>query len=418
MAQRPDTDLTRSHRVASATAQMRAVADSVVDASVWSMSALEAGATLVELTRLKAQVAELEARVAAHADDLGVGEEVGATSTANWWAHQTRQARPATHGTVRLGHDLGVHTITRDAMASGDVMAEQARVIVRAVDALPDDLPTDLVAQAEAFLVERAAELDARALAIAGKRLLEVIAPDAADAHEAKLLAREEAIAAQSCRLTMTDDGHGTTHGRFSLPTAQGAMLAKILRGFAAPKHQTATEGPGLVRRPGPQRMGRAFCELIERYPADRVPDAGGVNATAVVIMTYETLMGGLKAAHLDTGEKISAGQARRLASQAGIIPVVLGGRSEVLDVGRKKRFHTKAQRLALMIRDQRCTADGCDWPPGMCHAHHDHLWSQGGPTDVEHGRLLCPRHHARAHDPTFEMTKLPGGKVAFHRRT
>ncbi|MEP9361980.1 DUF222 domain-containing protein [Nocardioides sp. CN2-186] len=417
MAQRPDLEHTRSHRVASATAQMRAVADSVVDASMWSMAAAEAGATLVELTRLKAQVSELEARVAAHADDLNVGEEVGATSTANWWAHQTKQTRPEGHGAVKFGHDLEVHTITRDALAAGDLVTEQARVIVRAVDQLPDELDSELVAQAERFLVERAAELDARALAIAGKRLLEVVAPDAADAHEARLLEREEALAAQSCRLTMTDDGHGTTHGRFSLPTAQGAMLAKILHGFAAPKHQAAT-GPLGERRPGPQRMGRAFCELIERYPTDRVPDAGGVNATAVVIMSYETLMGGIKAAHLDTGEKISAGQARRLASQAGIVPVVLGSKSEILDVGRRKRFHTKAQRVALMIRDQRCTAEGCDWPPGMCHAHHDHLWSQGGPTDVEHGRLLCPRHHARAHDPTFEMTKLPGGKVAFHRRT
>ncbi len=216
----------------------------------------------------------------------------------------------------------------------------------------------------------------------------------------------------------MTDDGHGKTYGRFTLPSAQGGMLEKILLGFAAPKHQAATVGPGIARRPGPERMGRAFCEFIERYPADRVPDAGGVNATAVVIMTLETLMGGLKAAHLDTGEKISAGQARRLASQAKIIPVVLGGKSEVLDVGRGMRCFTKPQRVAMMIRDRGCTAEGCDWPPGMCHGHHDRLWSRGGNTDLKHGRLLCPKHHATAHDPAYEMTKLPGGKVAFHRRT
>ena len=89
-----------------------------------------------------------------------------------------------------------------------------------------------------------------------------------------------------------------------------------------------------------------------------------------------------------------------------------------MLDVGRQKRFHTKAQRIAMMIRDRGCTTEGCDWPPGMCHGHHDWLWSQGGPTDLKHGRLLCPKHHARAHDPAYEMTKLPGGKVAFHRRT
>jgi hypothetical protein len=31
---------------------------------------------------------------------------------------------------------------------------------------------------------------------------------------------------------------------------------------------------------------------------------------------------------------------------------------------------------------------------------------------------LLCPRHHARAHDPAYEITKLPEGKIRFHRRT
>ncbi|HET9419608.1 MAG TPA: HNH endonuclease signature motif containing protein, partial [Nocardioides sp.] len=64
------------------------------------------------------------------------------------------------------------------------------------------------------------------------------------------------------------------------------------------------------------------------------------------------------------------------------------------------------------------CTAEGCDWPPGMCHAHHDQPWHQGGATDLRNGRLLCPRHHTRAHDPTYETSKLPGGKVRFHRRT
>ena len=212
---------TPRHRVATATARMRAVADGVVEASVWSMDPVETGHTLVELTRLEAQVGELKARVAAHADDLGVGEEVGATSAANWLAHRTRQTRREAHRTVRLGHDLDTHPLTRDALATGAVLVEQAQVVVAAVDALPDDLDTGLVTQAEAFLVEQAAHLDARALRIAGRRLVDVIAPDVADAHEAKALEKEEAEAAQACRLTMSDDGHGKTHGRFTLPTAQ-----------------------------------------------------------------------------------------------------------------------------------------------------------------------------------------------------
>ena len=134
--------------------------------------------------------------------------------------------------------------------------------------------------------------------------------------------------------------------------------------------------------------------------------------------MPLATLTTGVGAAQLDTGGVISAGEARRLACRAGIIPMVLDGSSQVLDLGRTRRLHTRGQRIALTTRDRGCTAEGCDWPPGLCHVHHDQPWSEGGVTSVRDGRLLCPRHHARAHDPTYSMTKLPGGKVAFHRRT
>jgi hypothetical protein len=164
--------------------------------------------------------------------------------------------------------------------------------------------------------------------------------------------------------------------------------------------------------------MGRAFSEWIERYPTNHLPHTGGVSATVVVTIPLETLTGGLKPGTLDTGTTISPGQARRLACEAGIIPLVLDGKSEVLDVGRRRRFHTPAMRLAIAQRDRGCTAHGCDWPPGMCHTHHDPTWATGGGTSAKHGRLLCPQHHARAHDPAYTMTKLPGGKVAFTRRT
>ncbi|MGZ4464449.1 MAG: DUF222 domain-containing protein, partial [Nocardioides sp.] len=252
---------------------------------------------------------------------------------------------------------------------------------------------------------------------ILGRRILEVVDPERADAEEEKQLRRDEAQAAQTMRLTMSDDGQGRVHGRFTLPVAQGAMLKKILLGFAAPKHLAATAGTVGDRVPNPLKMGRAFAEMIERYPTDKVPASGGVNATVVVTMSLETLLGAERAATLDTGEEITAGQARRLACEAGIIPAVLGGQSQVLDLGRKRRFYSESQRIALALEQGGCTADGCDWPPGLCHAHHDLRWSDGGPTDKTHGRLLCPKHHARAHDPAYTMAKLPGGKVAFSRR-
>ena len=137
-----------THRVSVAVAHVHAELDTVTDVPLWSMDPAETASTLVELTRLKAQVTELESRVAMHADEVQVGADVGATSTANWLAHTTQQTRAAAHRTVRLGYDLDTHDHVRNALAQGGLVVEQADVILRAVKALPDDIDCDLVIEA------------------------------------------------------------------------------------------------------------------------------------------------------------------------------------------------------------------------------------------------------------------------------
>ena len=134
----------------------------------------------------------------------------------------------------------------------------------------------------------------------------------------------------------MYDDGHGKVHGRFTLDTLTGATLKKALCALAAPKHQAA-QGPLGERRPTPERLGQAFVELIQRYPTKRLPKAGGLNATVVVLMPLDTLHGRPRRPPTSTPARPSPpAQARRLACEAGIIPAVLGGKSQVLDLGRK----------------------------------------------------------------------------------
>ncbi|MCW2756788.1 MAG: nuclease, partial [Nocardioidaceae bacterium] len=302
--------------------------------------------------------------------------------------------------------------LTREAMARGDIAEDQATVIVRALEALPADLDSAVVERAEKELVRLAEHHDAADLTRLGKRILDVAAPEIGDEQERRVLEREEETAVQTARFTMTDDGHGRCHGRFTLPSAQGAMLRKVLLALASPRRTHDT-----VRKPGPERMGRAFAEYVERYPTDRLPAAGGVAASVVVTMTLTDLTGTTnQPALLDTGQSITAGEARRLACEAGIVPVVLDGASRPLDVGRQKRFHTPAQRIAIALRDKTCTADGCDYPPSLCHVHHDIPYSQGGATNMHTGRLLCPKHHRIAHHPRYRMKEINNGRVVFAR--
>ena len=88
----------------------------------------------------------------------------------------------------------------------------------------------------------------------------------------------------------MWDDGHGRVHGRFTLPTLEGAALKKALQAIAAPKHQAATQGPLGGAEARTRADGPAFGEYVTRYPTDQLPKAGGLNATLIVTIPLDSL--------------------------------------------------------------------------------------------------------------------------------
>jgi len=127
----------------------------------------------------------------------------------------------------------------------------------------------------------------------------------------------------------------------------------------------------------------------------------------------------GLGVAVSDVGVRVSAGEVRRLACGAGIIPMVLGGDSVPLDLGREQRLFGRGQKIALNHLYGGCAAANCDRPPAWVEYHHKTPWSKGGRTDLADGIPLCPPHHHMAdHPETWNTHHLPDGTVRFHRRT
>ena len=449
----------RTHPVRAFARQLTVRLDQLAPTAVWSMSPADQRDTLRELAKAESQLAALRLRVLAEADRSGATDTEAACSAADWLAVQTQQVRRTVRSDLHLARAIQGHTRLAEAMSHGDVNVPQARAITHALDLLPDtgDFAVTYAdrAKAEAHLVALAAHHDAKELAILGRKVFEVIAPEVAEEFEGKALADQEVAALRRTMFTMREDDEGTCHGRFRIPTLHGHMLQKFLLAIASPARRIngpdtgpgadsdavgagvgvdaasgadggapAVSGPEMGidhALPPSVRHGLAFCQLLEAIPAKDLPTAGGASATVVVTMTLEQLVADLQAhgiCDLDTGGQLTAGEARRLACTAGIIPAVLGGKSEPLDLGRRRRFHSPAQRLAMTLRDKGCTAKGCDRPPSMCHAHHDHAWGHGGNTDVATGRLLCGHHHRRIHDPHYEHRIEPSGAVSFHRRT
>lgn len=407
------------HRFAGAAA---AALGRVASAPAWAMRPGEQAETLVELTSLAARVEELRWRVLAAADRNEVGAADGATSTAAWLSGRTRENRSRTNGDLRGARllDQPLFETTRVAFAKGLLTVDQVWVVLRCVEDLPtDEVSDDQRVRAQEHLIALAAEHDAKSLRVLARRIFEVLAPEEADRREAEALAAEERRARQACRFAMRDNGDGTASGWFKLPELQAGMLSKAVQALAAPRRTSPNawvDADG-KKVPYPALLGQAFAELVEHLPTERLPQAGGSAAKVVVTVQLKDLLSGVGGAVLDTGGKISVAQARRLACNAGLVPAVLGSRSEPLDLGRETRLFTGPQRTALAVRDRGCTARGCDRPPAWCEAHHDIAWSVGGKTDLALGRLLCPRHHHLAHDDRYDMRHLPSGQIRFHRR-
>ena len=177
-----------AHPVVRFAGSLHGALDRLAPVPAWSMTPVEQREALVELARAEARLAEVRLRVLVAADRNQVGAESGATSTPAWVAHATHTTRAAAFRDLHLAQKLDEgFPVTRAALAAGTIDVEKAGIVTAAVEALTeehDDLPAGTHAAAEAHLVDLAGRVDAPTLRALGKRLFEVVCPEAADAAE------------------------------------------------------------------------------------------------------------------------------------------------------------------------------------------------------------------------------------------
>jgi Domain of unknown function (DUF222) len=393
---------------------------------VGALSVDEIADGLADCAMLETRLAALRLSLVAEADRRKVAQSLGDTGTDAWAARLTGSTRAVMAGGVWLARMLDErYGATREAFAEGALNEDQARVIVSAAERLPAGVDDEQRRAAEAALVVKAVNgMDARRLRQAARRMLDVVSVELADRHEADLLERESRRAEIETWLSLQDNGDGTYAGRFMIPELHGLMLRAWLESTTSPSRLAHNRAGALVtddtlptgggHLSWTERLGLGLTELIEHLPEDL---SGPVAATVIVTMDLEHLRDGLASASIDGGARVSAGDARRLACGAGLVPAVLGGGSVPLDLGDSRRLHSRHQRRALRLMHETCAAEGCERPFAWCDIHHPHWWSKGGPTDLANGLPLCGHHHRRAHDSRFQLDRLPSGEVRFTRR-
>ena len=398
----------------------------------WSGAGAGAGADrLLEwggrVSTATSRLAAVRLGLVAAVQAAGAAKVTGAKSTAEWLRSQGTGAGAARRQ-VNLAEALVEHTATRQRLAAGRCSAEQAEVVAGFLDSLSQDVPAEVRAAAEADLLQRASTLDPKGLQDAATRWAARIDP----AGSGDLQARERAARAGR-DFTVYRGRGGVWKAVGQLDTEGAAYLMAALDPLAAPRPSTV-DGPD-PRTPG-RRRGDALVQLAQLALTNGLlPVNGGVAATVMVTMTLEQLTDGLHHAGLvdadgclpstegegcaqiaggTVREPVSAALARRMACEAGIIPVVLGGASEVLDLGRARRLASPAQRKALTLRDQGCSRPRCDTPPAWTQAHHVTWWDHGGQTNVSDMTLVCDHCHDLVHHHGWTIT-MTNGQPQWH---
>lgn len=317
--------------------------------------------------------------------------------------------------------------------AAGDLIASTlstARREAALADAPPEIVDEQLVA-GERLLVANARDVDPETLSkiCAHWRLRfdALVDPDGREPTEA------EVNGAQGFFYRGRKRGHGLHRWEVLATDRQHEILQTVAAAASNPRASgpecTATEAVDAeeaeLQRLDPRSVGQkqldglvsALTGALALADLSDLPASGGFRPQVLVTIDHDSLLDRVHQAHAtDTllSQAAYAGPVppriiRQWACDADLIPVVLGGDGQVLDIGRAQRLFPRRIRQALVARDGGCAAPNCSIPAPWCEAHHIDYWEHGGPTSVENGVLLCSHHHHAVHADAWEISVRNG---------
>ncbi|MCZ9881453.1 DUF222 domain-containing protein [Arthrobacter sp. B2a2-09] len=342
------------------------------------------------------------------------------------------------------------------AFACGSIASRPATTITMALGRVRPLCSPDAAADMEHALTMTAVENDADFLARIARRWTDAIDQDGAEPSEEALRHLQGAF--------LRRPKHGLQHVEIFATQDQYEHLLTVMNTATNPRTSTSREpGPGdhtvdadggsapanapadglrggsrddgasLDRRTRAQKLLDGLlgaCKIALATGA--LPAAGGQRPQIMATIDHRDLLASLTEAGQPTllGQSGQAGRSggqqrgtgsftftgpvpaatlRKIGCDADIIPVVLGGEGQVLDIGRASRIFPAHIRKAITARDKGCAFPSCTMPAPWCEAHHITYWSRGGPSSVDNGVLLCSHHHHLIHKEEWHIQVQAG---------
>ena len=383
-----------AHRLlAQAVDELCAVVESGADDELVSLLTVCEGAAR-RLDRVTVDtVAALERR--GTFSERGYKSAVGALGDLLGWERfeARRRVVAAEQVTARVGLDGGALPArlphTAEAFADGRASLRHVDVVARLLGSkAAGRLSPEQWAGAEEQLAAKTGEYTPNELYAWGRRLIDALDQDGEEPDDRPPAQVNELF------LTRGRDGGGKLKGRFD-DAAMFEAIAAVIDAKAKPLTGDDDRSAG-------ERQAEALADVcgyvLDHAPSSTVPQAGGHRPHVNVLVRLEDLENRARAACLDFGGSVSPESLRMLCCDAAVVPIVLDGAGQPLDVGRATRAIPDGLRRAVAARDRGCAHPGCDRPPSWCECHHIEPWECGGETALNNLAMLCRAHHRQIH--------------------
>ncbi len=381
--------------------------------------------------RMKVQAAQITALTCRWIQLLGelvvrgVWADQGARTPAHWLSYMVGLAPSTARDHVRVALRLRELPAIRAAFAAGQLSYSKVRALTRIAHPDLQDLLLRWAHHATAADIERIVRGAARCERNAADDPAQRIAD-----HGLRLSYLDEHTAVVTLHLPV-DDALELVEGAARIVEVDNSGAAADRddeRATEDPDHCLAPDGPAAddaavstpTRRPTGQALADAVLASV-RTAVDAGPaDTTGADRTTLVLHIEADVLGPEtpeRAAPVHTGRgrdtAMSAAALRRLACDAGIVPVAVGADGTPVDVGRRQRALSTALRRALLARDRTCRFPGCGASRDL-HAHHVVHWCDGGPTDLSNLVLVCGFHHRFVHEHGWTLVDEGDGRIGF----